>query len=157
MIANIQHWTELIARRLSGNIREEDSRILDAWIARDPEHREYYDQLCRLWSVTGSNQTPEQKLAQPQKKFQVPQLQVAKPVVSPMLRRTISIAAAVTLLIVLTIALVVNRTSDGGKMVVQATGDLPQEVVLPDQSRVFLRKGSSLRSVYSGQSSISKH
>ena len=54
MIANVQHWTELISRKLSGNIRQDEARMLEEWLARDPEHLDYYQNLVKVWEVSTS-------------------------------------------------------------------------------------------------------
>ncbi|HLF64612.1 MAG TPA: FecR domain-containing protein [Saprospiraceae bacterium] len=155
MIANVQHWTELIAKRLSGNIREDEARMLDAWVARDPEHKEYYDHLTYIWSVTGFNQTDhflpeadwdylEKRLQNPGGKIHIPHLSLPKVQMPRIFIRTVA-AAAVVLFGVLSVILLFNNQREATLILADA-GNLPaHEIALPDGSKVILRKGSTLR------------
>ncbi|MCG8311066.1 MAG: FecR domain-containing protein [Cytophagales bacterium] len=43
-------YTELIAKKLSGEINSEEEQQLDAWINEDPKHQEKYNQYRFVWS-----------------------------------------------------------------------------------------------------------
>jgi ferric-dicitrate binding protein FerR (iron transport regulator) len=154
MIANIQHWTELIAKKLSGNIRNDEDRMLEAWIARDPEHQEYFEQLSRVWSVTHATplmSQPEADMADLERRieghgnvFSLSELKAPKISLRSIPRRAIGAAAAVLLLVLAGITYVVQSSRVTPPVIAEAVDQNLLEVQLPDGSIVFLRQGSSL-------------
>lgn len=156
MIANVQHWTELIAKRLSGNIREDESRMLDAWVARDPEHMEYYQHLSRVWSVTGSLEPDllhlEEDWTQIERRIQPhsasPRLpKISLPVITAPripLRRFAAVAAVFLIAIFGAIWIYQSQHDKPQLIIAEAGNKNSHEVVLPDGSTVILRKGSTL-------------
>lgn len=156
MIANVQHWTELIAKRLSGNIREDEARMLDAWAARDPEHMEYYQHLSRIWSVTGSlkpdlvqveeDWTQIDRRIQPHSGSSSKMPRISLPVITAPRIPFRRIAAAAAVLIAIFGATWIYQSQYGKPQMITADAGNKNthEVVLPDGSTVILRKGSTL-------------
>lgn len=157
MIANVQHWTELISRKLSGNIRQDEARMLEEWLARDPEHLDYYQNLLKVWEVSASAIThaplPEADLTDLEARIQpsAGKLHLPKvmlPVVSlpgiPM--RRLAMAASILLLAVVgTVLVYYTQTNHASQVVLaDAGGGAAKEVILPDGSKVTLRQGSTL-------------
>lgn len=132
--------------------------MLDAWAARDPEHMEYYQHLKRVWSVTGSVMTEVslpvddwaniERQIQPAtgKNISLPHIRLPQfSVVSIPLRR-IAAVAAVVLLCVLSATMLYNSQKSKAQIILAEAGNRnAYEVVLPDGSKVILRKGSTLR------------
>lgn len=154
MIANVQHWTELIAKRLSGNIRDDEARMLDAWIARDPEHKEYYDHLVSVWSLTQKGQVQttdvdadwtifEKRLQQNPATLTIPKIRVLQIKPSRVALRVIASVAAVLLIGVVLVSVLLREPK--ANLIAASAGDRTRfEVVLPDGSKVILRRGGSV-------------
>lgn len=53
-IKNKEYWDTLIIDRLSGNISDEDSRFLDAWLEESGKHRSYFGGMKDLWDSSGA-------------------------------------------------------------------------------------------------------
>jgi ferric-dicitrate binding protein FerR (iron transport regulator) len=155
MIANVQHWTELIAKRLSGNIRKDEARMLDAWTSRDPEHREYLEYLTQVWAVTGSlpveTELPQQDWDALERRLQTPSGTTLPRISLPIIKmpqiplRKIAAVAAVILLGVISVALLFDNQRKSHVIIAEAGNLQAYEVVLPDGSKVVLRQGSNLR------------
>ena len=151
MIANVQHWTELIARRLSGNIREDESRMLDDWLSRDPEHLEYFAHLSAVWKVAGSVRVyspPEADWTSLERHLHPGMGKVVIPRIAlPKIRtiRMIGAAAIVLFLIATGVVFLLNQSRPSDQIVVEASASNTQEVLLPDGSKVMLRRGSTLQ------------
>jgi ferric-dicitrate binding protein FerR (iron transport regulator) len=157
MIANVQHWTELISKRLSGNIREDDARMLDAWVARDAEHREYYENLLRVWevSVHAVENVPlpdadwanlEARMSTPASKLRLPHITVPNVSLPYISVRRMAIAASILLVAVVGAAIwyQVQNNRLAHTILAEAGDNSTFEVVLPDGSKVTLRQGSTL-------------
>lgn len=155
MIANVQHWTEIIAKKLSGSIRADEVRMLDEWLARDPEHREYYEQMHEVWQFTGAihstDAIPDMDLDGLVHKLNTPP---KRPVLRelPALRklritwRVAATVAAAALLGVLILGGLQRKDVLHLEpiVMVEADGSAVRQVTLPDGSTVVLRQGSTL-------------
>lgn len=52
-IQNKEYWDTLIIDRLSDNISEKESSLLNEWLAESPKHQSYFDGMKELWESSG--------------------------------------------------------------------------------------------------------
>lgn len=146
-------YTELITKKLSGNISSEENATLDNWLAADEKHHKLYEELANVWSGTEHYQESyEPDVTRGFEKFtqliaaeDTPQNNTETPVrelpAKPRRRfGMFGIAAAIALLLVAGYWVMFGQSSQ----VEIATTENTKTVVLPDGSTVSLNKNSTL-------------
>jgi ferric-dicitrate binding protein FerR (iron transport regulator) len=63
---NQSYYLELIGRQLAGELEPEQERELMAWVAAEPAHRQIYDEITRLWSLSDNYESPSFEVSKPQ-------------------------------------------------------------------------------------------
>lgn len=140
----------IMARVLSREATTEEQQALQSWMAEAEENRMAFEEMSRLWTDA------DEVLSRPQfdtaAAWTKVEARIAPPVAEELvptarkvaffptwLRNSIGIAAALLL------GLFVYRSFSGPGMKEVLADAGTREVVLPDQSHVWLREGSSLR------------
>lgn len=155
-------YTDLIGRHLSGHITAGERAELMAWVEADGANRAFFDEMIRLWSVSGEYEEEpfpadaqkawaafEQKLEQrfplnggasPEKA--APEAKIAR--MRP-LRVALRYAAAIVLLLSAGYWLFIAESgSDSQVAIIQAGAGEQRELELPDGSTVVLNENSEL-------------
>ncbi len=144
-----EHIDSLIARRLSGECNPAEDAELETWIAASPEHADYYHEMESAWhALDEAIGGPAFDTAAAWERV-APRLHTA-PVQTdsaPAKARTLPfrswIKYATAAAAVLAIALLFLRPEPKEMHIVASNGN--QEIRLPDNTLIRLRKGSSLR------------
>lgn len=137
----------IVAKEMSGEISAEEHRELEAWIAEDNRNRQDYEEIKRLWADT------DDVLLQPTvdttaawQKVMAATIEKEKPVQKP---KAMAFPAwgkyALSAAAILLVAVLVWKPFGQGEMITVVADNGNKELVLPDNSVVTLRKGSSLR------------
>ncbi len=133
----------IIAKKLAGEASEEDTRLLDEWLAADAGNKTVYEQVAKAWQRSEEllNGTSFNKSAAWDKvasRIAAPP-QVKKPKVMPLWIKYASGIAAILL-----VGLIIMRPGADSGMVTMIADAGNLDVVLPDNSHITLRKGSKL-------------
>ena len=148
-IANEQFWAEQIARYLSGNSTDAEARTLMDWVDEREENKEYFEGMTSVWQMTevGDEHLPDIDRFWSQAQRNLDGF-TSEARVIPM-RSAMRAIAAVAAVVLFVLAInVVDRnmqSSAGQPILVSAENDsVPHLVILPDNSKVWLRGGSDL-------------
>lgn len=127
----------LLPKVLAGEALPDEIRLVNEWISADPSHRKEYDEVVRIWNLTGQAVSSDDLDVDREwtrlettvfGKRQLPWI------------RILQVAAVVIL--VSAIALVAVR--QGSLSSVKAGADRITETILPDGSSLFLNAGSQI-------------
>lgn len=161
-LATETSYSELIIKRLSNQISEEENSILDEWLATSPDNYQAFEELSQIWESTADYQKSyepnaesgfarfqqllgnedENSVVETKESFKESKDTKVKPIAKRSRRNvgTLGIAAAVALLFVVGyFALFYNIG-----MVEIKTANSSKEITLPDGSKVSLNKNSVL-------------
>ncbi len=136
-----KYW-DLIAKKLSGEITAEEDRELNSWLQSD-SNAQTFKQVSKLWENTedpSRDYTPDAET-----EWQKLQAKINQPKVLFLKRYWLKMAASILLLLGLTYLLsTLFKTSGGATLVEVVTTDSVMVVYLPDSSRVYLNKNTTL-------------
>jgi ferric-dicitrate binding protein FerR (iron transport regulator) len=142
---------ELLVRFLSGDANEQERNEVQQWIKASDQHKEYIDQMTMLWKsstdakdFTAINvQEDWQKVVK--RIVEVGKIKKSKPLQNQksMMYQLVRIAAVITIAVGLyfTIPILARQWA---KPITIVAIDSPSKITLPDGSRVYLNKNSSL-------------
>lgn len=136
---------ELVIKYLSGNASPEEIRELEAWVLADAENKKQFMAIKKAWMLTGAAR--DERQTDVEKRWQeTSEILFGKSKIRPLAstRKSVpwyAIAAAVVGLILIGIWLL-NRENHSPKTYIAT--DSPREVQLPDGSRVFMNKNTSI-------------
>ncbi len=135
----------IVAKKVSGEISAEENRELEAWIAEDTRNRQDYEEMKRLWEDTDDVlQQPTVDTHAAWQKVMAATIASEKPVQKP---KTVAFPAwgkyALSAAAILLVALLVWKPF-AQEMITVVADNGNKEIVLPDNSVVTLRQGSSL-------------
>ncbi len=148
-----EKYLDLIAKYLSGNINDREREALLYWAESAPANQAFFEEMVRLWSVSGSY--PEPTFGpDPEKAWRAlePRLEPGKPsspgrIVKFAYRKTIwRVAAAVLLLLAVGYWWGLPQWLSAGEDLVEVVtldGE-KREVALPDGSTVWVNQNSRL-------------
>lgn len=155
-------YTDLIAGYLSGNIRPAEQEQLLAWIEADPEHRAFFEEMLRLWSISGQEtevpiktDTDRAWAALEMRLFggggitndEKPPLQ-SKPSakIRPLSIKNIALRVAAVILLAIAIGIwwLGGFKSESQQLLVETGAKERREIVLPDGSEVWLNENTRL-------------
>ncbi len=155
---NSTYYTDLITRYFSGEITEEELRLLSDWLKSDPENEETFREYQKTWELIEkqnihSKVNTDQEWLAMQKKMNVSLSgnNTATKVISLdqnrkrrnfSLQNILKVAAAITILLVSSFLLYYYISKPGNIVVTAKAGNMEQ--VLPDGSVVSLHKGSQI-------------
>ncbi|OSZ78678.1 hypothetical protein CAP35_10635 [Chitinophagaceae bacterium IBVUCB1] len=133
----------IIAKKLVGEASADEQRLLDEWLAADTRNQAAYDGIAAMWhqsddlfnSASFDTGAAWQKIA-PQITAKVPK---GRTIAMPQWTKYASGIAAILL-----IGFVLMKPGADSGMVTLLADAGNSEVILPDQSKVTLRKGSKL-------------
>lgn len=133
----------IIAKKLAGEASEEDTRLLDEWLAANAGNKTVYEQVAKAWQRSEEllNGTSFNKSAAWDKvasRITAP-IPVKKPKLMPLWVKYASGIAAILL-----VGLIIMRPGADSGMVTMIADAGNLDVVLPDNSHITLRKGSKL-------------
>jgi len=140
------HHSELITRYLSGNASNAEVQELEKWVLADPKNQELYKNFKKAWVLSGMKENPisvdvekswEKLMGEIKPQAKV--VEMKKPFFA---QRWVSIAAAVLVLMILSIFLLRNSLSS--EPYYAQTFDEIEEVQLEDGSTVTLNQRSFL-------------
>ena len=148
---------ELILRSLRGEISSFEQSLLDEWCAESPEHMAQYDQVTKIWNssekiVSDFEPNVDQAWQNVLNQIDPKIIPISKTVeedltevipINPNPFTTWRIAAAVTILFGLGIALQ-YFTKTKVEYVTFQTGDVPNDLDLPDSSKIWVNKNSQI-------------
>jgi ferric-dicitrate binding protein FerR (iron transport regulator) len=152
------HFTDLIAKHLSGNILPEEEQELLYWIEANPEHQRLFDELEKAWALSASYQSPleatdaDKGWQRLQARLHVsPQggeapSEPASRKIRP-LRRWWAIAATLALLVLAALPLILPSKKETGHTnwaLLQGRGEPRQAFRLNDGSTVWLHGNSKI-------------
>ena len=155
---NSTYYTDLITRYFSGEITEEELRLLSDWLKSDPENEETFREYQKTWQLVEkqnihSKVNTDQEWLAMQKKMNVSLSgnNTATKVISLdqnrkrrnfSLQNILKVAAAITILLVSSFLLYYYISKPGNIVVTAQAGNMEQ--VLPDGSVVSLHAGSQI-------------
>lgn len=132
-----------IAKKFSGEASEEELKMLQDWLAEDPKNKASYEDLEILWNKSDKIlHSPSFNTGNAWEKVSG-KLQLEQPgkrtiIFAPWIRYSVAAAA------VLLIGVFAINNFFGNKTITIAAVDDNLEISLPDNSHIFLRKGSTL-------------
>jgi len=155
---NSTYYTDLITRYFSGEITEEELRLLSGWMKTDPQHEDLFRQYMKTWqlieaqNIQATVNTDQEWIAM-QAKMNAASLGKESPIkiislnqkrnsFKSSLQKTWKVAATVTILLVSSFLLYFYFSKPVNIVVMARTGNLEQ--VLPDGSVVSLHTGSQI-------------
>ena len=149
-------FSELIIKRLSNNISDQENALLDQWLAESTENYSVFEELSQVWESTEEYQKSYEPdttagFARFQQLMKDETLEEAteetqEPSIKPIARHpkryfnSFSIAAVIALLLVAGYWVLYNNNS----LVEIKTADISKVIDLPDGSKVTLNKNSVL-------------
>jgi transmembrane sensor len=141
---NEDFYYEQIARELSGNSTQEESKRLHEWVDRETEHRMFYDEVLKSWEASGlPSGVPDFDTEKAWQKIAPEQSVPVQPKGVSWLPAMAKVAAG---LLVLTGILSVLRIMEPATpdAIAYVATDSNLELYLPDSSKVVLNKNSRL-------------
>lgn len=143
MLSN-ENMDTLIARDIEGTISGAEKRELAAWLQESPANQAYYDALKDTWDLTAEawDEMPEPDTAANWERFSQ---KIAEPAPMKVVHRGRGrwlAAAGVAAILASGIAFFLTRSSD--TVTLAATSE-KQTFTLPDGSKVYLNRNSTLR------------
>ncbi|QHS62051.1 FecR family protein [Chitinophaga agri] len=151
MSYTFEHIETLIVRSLESSLGAAEQAELDSWLKEDDANRRYYQELRKTWELTNSNDddiTPDidANWAAFNRKRQTTGNQDTQPQQLTVVRsyRGFIRAAAAVLLLGGAVTAYFLLTSPE-QITVQTAANETNIIVLPDGSKAFINKGSSLR------------
>lgn len=145
MSYNLDHIESLIIRSLDHSLEAEDQQQLQAWLEEDTDHRRYYETLQQTWDLTGTHDAAfepdvDDNWSRFQQKLEQPPMQVTR---GNNRRNVLRVAAGIAILLgAATLYFVLNNQRE---ITVLTAAREKKSVVLPDGSKVFMNRNSSLR------------
>ncbi len=145
----LQQYDSLIAKYLRGETSPEETRDLFAWVASDPEHRRYFEEMKQVWDLMAAPgwQVSEQARREAWQKIagQLDQAEKPRPVVATRRSWWLRVAAALLAGALLAWWWLAPRPAERPITAVYETQPGESlEVYLPDSSRVLLNGDSRL-------------
>lgn len=146
MLSN-EHMDTLIARSIEGSLSPAEKRELADWLRSDPANQAYYDALKDTWDLAADayHEMPEPDTAANWERFSQ---KIAGPAPAPLKvasrsnRSRWMAAAGVAAILTVGIAFFLTRSA---ATVTLAATEEKQRFTLPDGSRVYLNRHSTLR------------
>lgn len=138
---------ELIALKLVGELDEEGERQLESWLATSAENKMHFEQMQKIWDAgnVDENFNPDVESAWAKVSKELHLTEEPKVIQMPRRNNNLVIRIAAAVVIVLGIALVfTNKLSKPEMILVASLSNEQKEVILPDQSKVFLNANSSI-------------
>ncbi|NOY36454.1 MAG: DUF4974 domain-containing protein [Chlorobi bacterium] len=138
----------LITCYLSGEISEEETLRLRAWMARDPQHRELFEQYRKLWEKSGTASVYQKiDTAGEWKKLEerLDKIDRGKTVLNAAHKtRTLIFRLAAVLVIAIIAGFMARYLVHENTSIQLTAGNSVQDYTLPDGSAVSLNAGSTL-------------
>lgn len=140
---NVEKQYELIAKKLSGNISEEENGMLSQWLSESPENAATFDKASQAWQLS-SQHTVVADTDAAWNKLKGVINESGDSTTSKVfpLRQLMRIAAAVV--IVLGVGILFNALVNQPQLKTVASADSTIKVVLPDKSVAWLNRNSSI-------------
>jgi len=156
---NVTYYTDLITRYFSGEITEDELRLLSEWLKSDPKNEETFREYQKTWELvekqkikSSLNINQEWNAIKVKMNVQASGNDIPVKVI-PLdqnrnqrifsVQNTLKVAAAVTILLVSSFLLYYYVSKPGNIVVTAQAGNMEQ--VLPDGSVVSLHKGSQIK------------
>lgn len=142
---------ELLVRFLSGDANEQERNQVQQWIEVSDQHKDYVDQMIMLWESSvdvknfaaidtkGDWQKVKERIGEVDKSSSIKPVQRQKSIIYQLVR----IAAVITIALGLYFTIPI-LTRQWTKPITIVTTNQPSEIILPDGSKVYLNKNSSL-------------
>ncbi|WP_242916522.1 FecR family protein [Pontibacter liquoris] len=140
------YYWDIAAKSLEGKATPAEEKALRHWLAQDPAHEAQYKLQQQLWHLTtpATAPAPDTDAAWQKIRSRLQQSsQVKEANVIPLYRQVLRVAASVAILIGLAWVIKLYFFPFYGMQVV-ASGNKQITVILPDSSRVWLNKESTL-------------
>ena len=146
-----KHW-ELIAKKLSGELSAEEEEQFSHWIKQSPENEKIFKEAEKIWNVSAElkkDYTPDTEKAWGKLKGEIESIGLYSKVIPLPRKNWLKIAAAILMLTVLGFTLKYlfsgNQTQPQNLQYVEvSTTDSINIFYLPDSSKIFLNKNSSI-------------
>jgi len=148
MSYTFEHIETLIVRSLESSLSTAEQDELQSWLEEDDANRRYYEELRKTWTLTGNVDADiepdvEMNWAAFNRKLQTAQTAAPSMTVVRSYRTIIRAAAAVLLLGGAATAWFMLRSPE--QITIQTAANETNIIVLPDGSKAFINKNSSLR------------
>jgi ferric-dicitrate binding protein FerR (iron transport regulator) len=148
MSYTFEHIDTLIVRSLESNLSTAEQEELQTWLEEDDVNRRYYEELRKTWELTGNADADIEpdiasNWASFSRKMQAGQVATQPMTVVRSYRSIIRAAAAVLLLGGAATAWFMLRAPE--QITVQTAANETNIIALPDGTRAFINKNSSLR------------
>jgi len=158
MNVNSTYYTDLITRYFSGEIAEDELRLLSDWLKADTENQEIFRQFQKTWQLIEKqkiqstvNQDQEWKALQAKMNVAATEIGNSRKVIQLDCKKSLRssfhsiwlAAAAVIILLISTVSLYYYYFSKPGTIILTAQAS-NMEQVLPDGSVVSLHAGSQI-------------
>lgn len=134
----------IIAKKLAGEASADDERVLESWLAADNRHQAVYDGIATAW------QKSDELFGNVRFATDAAWKNISSKTVDkiPAKSRTIAmpqwVKYATGIAAILLIGLIIMRPGTDSDMVTLLADASNSEVILPDESKVTLRKGSKI-------------
>lgn len=148
---NQEHYIELIAQHLTGEISEQERKVLMDWVNSDAKNQALWNETTQLWEVTNQYETTFDanieaawnKVDQKTTVTDTPNHSSAKVVRLNSFNRILQIAAV---FLIATVAgwLWFSQEAEPQLMAYQTNDEETLEILLPDESQVVLNENSHL-------------
>ncbi len=140
------NYTDLITRKLAGELSADEEKTLASWIAADPEHREIYRQYEKLWQeAAGYDVDYRPDLTAGLERFQAAmEKKPAKVVSIHRFNMAYKIAAIIIVLVGAFYTYTFLDPSYDGVEVATLAGETKM-ILLPDSTEVWLNQKSTIR------------
>ncbi|MBI5218002.1 MAG: FecR family protein [Bacteroidia bacterium] len=140
-----EKYLELMTKYLSGNISDAENYLLKEWLAADKNNTIMFEELKKIWMLSGKYESdfePDVKSAVERFQTRIATSDNLKP--NPF-KNIVKIAAVILLLAVVAIVIKLTVTKDNtAKTKLTSSLESKAEYQLPDSSRVWLNKNTTL-------------